>query len=440
MVPHEEPDLYAVLSLASSATFAEIRSAYRRAALVAHPDKGGRPEDFAALTGAFMTLSEEAARESYDRRRAVAPAVKMPPAAARRGNLLRLALERLRRTLQRLESSERQSAITGMRPKARAALLNFMESASKLDSAKTLARPEPEHSAETAGELDGDCSPMLASPTRSSSRLRSLKRRSGRLGIQQSHSMQRPLFRATLMFSNLKFWTRFQGDMGLALEHHILLVQIRQAALAGCGEGGPTDDRIHDACTSVLEKAGTTAQGLGLRVQVELNVGHRPHRQYVGSPVVSLEDALAWRTRLLSARRLGWPSFRTVWSELLQHPSFVRRRPLSEAEANAFVDRRYRLLESAWSCSRKHMRRAPACASPTKRPAADGGRQAQRRFELACQRVQRILDTSHVQKRKAAVAAARGRLTSGRRRLRQEQTMKGIAPGSSAPLRRRTAL
>ncbi len=68
MPPHL--DFYSILQVGPTATAAEIRAAYRRAALACHPDKGGRADHFHNVVRAFETLSNEAIRASYDCRRA----------------------------------------------------------------------------------------------------------------------------------------------------------------------------------------------------------------------------------------------------------------------------------------------------------------------------------------------------------------------------------
>ncbi|CAK0814487.1 unnamed protein product [Prorocentrum cordatum] len=60
--------LYCVLGIAHDATKEEVRSAYKRQALTAHPDKGGCKETFHAVTRAFETLYDDAARGCYDSR------------------------------------------------------------------------------------------------------------------------------------------------------------------------------------------------------------------------------------------------------------------------------------------------------------------------------------------------------------------------------------
>lgn len=55
-------DPYQVLGLAPGATRAQVTSAYRRAALVTHPDQGGDPARFAVVRAAYdwlMTIAPE---------------------------------------------------------------------------------------------------------------------------------------------------------------------------------------------------------------------------------------------------------------------------------------------------------------------------------------------------------------------------------------------
>lgn len=61
-------DWYAVLGVSPQATAAEIKQAFRTAALQLHPDKtgGGSGDQFAAIREAFLVLSDERQREAYD--------------------------------------------------------------------------------------------------------------------------------------------------------------------------------------------------------------------------------------------------------------------------------------------------------------------------------------------------------------------------------------
>lgn len=62
-------DFYAVLNISPLAPDAEIPHAYRRAALLAHPDKGGSTEAFQLVSNAFEVLACRSSREQYDQAR-----------------------------------------------------------------------------------------------------------------------------------------------------------------------------------------------------------------------------------------------------------------------------------------------------------------------------------------------------------------------------------
>lgn len=59
---------YALLGVERGASAADVRRAYRRALVTAHPDKGGPRERFERLQAAFAVLSDPAERLIYDER------------------------------------------------------------------------------------------------------------------------------------------------------------------------------------------------------------------------------------------------------------------------------------------------------------------------------------------------------------------------------------
>ncbi|MHC6177119.1 J domain-containing protein [Glutamicibacter sp. X7] len=61
------PSPYEILGVSRTATLAEIKVAYRKAARSAHPDLGGSAEQFKLVQHAYQVLSDEHARESFDR-------------------------------------------------------------------------------------------------------------------------------------------------------------------------------------------------------------------------------------------------------------------------------------------------------------------------------------------------------------------------------------
>ncbi|WP_125609747.1 J domain-containing protein [Specibacter cremeus] len=58
---------YQVLGVPATATAGDIKKAYRRAARAAHPDHGGDPAEFRAVTEAYEALINPARRQAYDR-------------------------------------------------------------------------------------------------------------------------------------------------------------------------------------------------------------------------------------------------------------------------------------------------------------------------------------------------------------------------------------
>jgi DnaJ family protein A protein 2 len=59
-------DLYAALGLSRSATPADIKGAYKRAALQHHPDRGGDAEEFKRIQRAYEVLGNDDKRRTYD--------------------------------------------------------------------------------------------------------------------------------------------------------------------------------------------------------------------------------------------------------------------------------------------------------------------------------------------------------------------------------------
>jgi curved DNA-binding protein CbpA len=80
-------DYYNVLGVSSSATAAEIKTAYHQAAKRAHPDAGGSAEAMQRVNEAYATLSNPIERRDYDRSRTEAamprPEHQASPGAAR---------------------------------------------------------------------------------------------------------------------------------------------------------------------------------------------------------------------------------------------------------------------------------------------------------------------------------------------------------------------
>lgn len=59
-------DHYNTLGVSKNATQEEIKKAYRRLAMIHHPDKGGSPVEFQKINDAYEVLGDAAKRQQYD--------------------------------------------------------------------------------------------------------------------------------------------------------------------------------------------------------------------------------------------------------------------------------------------------------------------------------------------------------------------------------------
>lgn len=65
--PADTNKLYELLEISKEATSQEIKKAYRKIAMKAHPDKGGDVEKFKEINQAYEVLSNEDKRATYDK-------------------------------------------------------------------------------------------------------------------------------------------------------------------------------------------------------------------------------------------------------------------------------------------------------------------------------------------------------------------------------------
>ena len=58
--------LYDTLNISKDCNQNEIKKAYRKLAMIEHPDKGGSPEKFKEINEAYSILSDPQKRRAYD--------------------------------------------------------------------------------------------------------------------------------------------------------------------------------------------------------------------------------------------------------------------------------------------------------------------------------------------------------------------------------------
>jgi hypothetical protein len=146
-------------------------------------------------------------------------------------------------------------------------------------------------------------------------------------------------YRATIHVASLELYTQLQPRLEVAIEHHSILLEIRQAIAAVVAF---PDQDIASAFQTVLANAAVPEDQLNLRVIVRLRARQWLGSTWVNSPVLSLQKAIAWRLRLLRARQDSWVAFRAAWIELMLERGVLgpsNRRPVrSLKEAETAVD------------------------------------------------------------------------------------------------------
>lgn len=337
-------DFYALLHVSPNAEPAEIRAAYRRAVLSAHPDKGGNSQAFQLIVTAFNVLSHPASRCQYNQERltrgpaqaqgrkrsaTTATLAKEAANAARKiaaSSRTELVLERLRALLQQAERKQRADFLATFPIRLQKALVDFMERS-----------PEERTPREEAAHLEHSSANAEAAAPRKSSV------GSTRLVSNGTRTTAR------LDIEHLRIYTR-GAELETAIEHQIVLEYVRNR-LSVAGEADAElwskDMNICQIVEDALLKHKTSVNKLGLSVYVEMRapewLGNSPH---ITSPVVPLAEAIALRKQLLNARAQSWELLRAVWIDLLQGGKHGRTLEDSEARADAarrsFLDQQLR--------------------------------------------------------------------------------------------------
>lgn len=398
-------NFYDLLKVEATADLTELRKSYRHAALRIHPDKGGSNEAFHALALAFEVLSCPSTRILYDQwlkhtqghttgaqnlatscgaSKRPAPnsdveqqALKRQRAprrpvvsgkSERHASQLNGALQLLRSVLQSMRTSERQAAIVSMSPRIRAELLMHMENHHDV---LCDVGPEPADDAQFASKAK----PNMRE--RSASKYEFTK-------FYSAHGSQRVKYQATIHVKALRLYTREQSSAEAAIEHQIVLVQMKQALNVKSLEHSrfwDNHEEVLRVCESVLQSNGTSENELGLRAWVHIRAPRwLGSRCRISSPATSLASAAQVHARLLRARATSWESFRAEWVRLLK-----MRKRFSPDEAETFVDiARFATLKEHLGRALKGVQRALDQRS-RQRAGTSGGRRRATMAQKTCQ-------------------------------------------------------
>lgn len=379
-------NLYAVLRLQPSASASEIRSAYRHAALHAHPDKGGSTVAFHSIALAFEVLSCTASRLLYDKllkeRRVIRGAVTrtksdrkfrnrrvsppLCPSSKRKhadamGSASRFnetaselktkasletiyALKRLQNAICDLPKPHRKLAISRMSPKLRRELLDYMVNQST--SMPCLDQPKVNQS--------------------SSRRVRGQDSFTRGTDIRALKLVHKTTYQVQLRIRHLRMYTKAQDKIDIAIQHQMCLVEARHA-LESSGECIWADPQeFNNVITDTLKRFGTSIEDLGLSVFISMKADDyicRPAA--ITSPVMGLQEAVTMHARLSKARKTSWTHLRAEWIPLMQKTQRSRVKNLSLNQVAEIVDMAHlkflqRRLRQALSASDRSLKRRHA--------------------------------------------------------------------------------
>lgn len=235
------------------------------------------------------------------------------------------ALELVRSLMQSMSMLQRQTAILNMVPQVRAKLLAYMERSRQAGSTSCKAGRQSVHDSERSAKA------KLKTTVREASTYDISK-------VYRANASQRLKYQANIHIKALRLYTREQSNLDAAIEHQIVLVQIKQALNARSIDDPEFWDDHRKAlqvCEAVLQSNRTSEVELGLRAWVHLRAPRWLGSQCrIGSSVTTLASALQVHGRLLHAKATSWECLRAEWIHLVQ----VRKQlPLKEAES--IVDR-----------------------------------------------------------------------------------------------------
>lgn len=380
-------NLYEEMRLQPTASHSEIRSAYRRAALLAHPDKGGSTAAFHSVAFAFEVLSCPTSRNLYDHARGywlreqhLASQAKTPNTPAKEAVPSRPKRKRKYATptgpaaqRQQMTQSPEDPHVTEQ-PQADEMSDDVGEQADDhppppthathvpLDQLcttlwclapadrKTAIAQMPLH---VRKELLAHMSHRHAFKTTSTNSAEECKKRhqkqegqkndtawSRGTDVRTIKNVHQVSYQAQLRIRHLRMYTHSQADLDTAISHQMILAQARHAIDAAGEEVWNHPDEFCNVFAEILRSARTSQEELGLSVFIFMRADEWISRcATITSPVVALGDAVAAHARLLAARQTSWARLRTEWVFLMRQTQHARLQRLSQAQAEAVAEK-----------------------------------------------------------------------------------------------------
>eukprot|EP00927_Polykrikos_kofoidii_P000054 TRINITY_DN10024_c0_g1_i1.p1 TRINITY_DN10024_c0_g1~~TRINITY_DN10024_c0_g1_i1.p1 ORF type:complete len:491 (+),score=49.71 TRINITY_DN10024_c0_g1_i1:76-1548(+) len=286
---------------------------------------------------------------------------------------LHVLLERLRRALQVVPSGRRRNLIELLDGQVKIHLVEWMEvrGSHGQDMQVTLVNSESDSEVSSSaaensqiprqgiGEIQAVCDldieedkEMLTWQDLSESVPQSVEgsKRCARSQQTVSRGVQRYTYtngdvryRAVALISRLRFYTKPQPQLDIAIDQHIVLMQIRQALLCLVDEGADTSENIQSSVESVCMKNQMHADRMGLTASVCTTIGAK----CLTTPILPWRDALQWRHRVGRCKFDTIEDFRALCLELHQHPArkVLYTKDRTEALVQAWCDRLQQHME-----------------------------------------------------------------------------------------------
>eukprot|EP00747_Dinoflagellata_sp_TGD_P090391 gnl/TRDRNA2_/TRDRNA2_164688_c0_seq3.p1 gnl/TRDRNA2_/TRDRNA2_164688_c0~~gnl/TRDRNA2_/TRDRNA2_164688_c0_seq3.p1 ORF type:complete len:509 (+),score=51.04 gnl/TRDRNA2_/TRDRNA2_164688_c0_seq3:34-1527(+) len=355
------------LGVSWGAQATEVRAAYLRHAVLAHPSRGGCIHQFEGVVAAYEVLTgghaelppqpcDGLAMPTSGLRATVATTAVSP---SRRGNadLCRRALHRLHRALAGVPREQRRSSLERLPSGVRTALLAFMEE-QKSQSTALITKGCKIQSATSqfgcaAADTARDGSTAGASTAQT--------HRSGYRGIR----CRQGKYQAFTMVLRLSIATRTDPSLEVAVRFHAVLVRARQLILEGVAPGVDTepsaknDGLFRAAISEACSENSMDEASLGLSFCASLPAGPLVGRVIFGRFSPDLHAVLAQQHRLDEARALGWLGVRAAWLELLQDPACPRANAFGRGRARpAGGQEAARIVDAAWQAHAPSRQRA----------------------------------------------------------------------------------
>lgn len=257
------------------------------------------------------------------------------------------ALDRLKHVLKFMTTNERRCAIAGLPPRARTALLAFMEAT----AATNAPRARPKRKTDSGNDWNG----QFGKGT----------------GVRTIHGIKGTRYVAQLRLASLRFYTLGQSSVEVASRYCTIFARFRSAVDSAGDDIWDSPTKFCLLFENMVKHHNVCEQDMGLSVFIYMRADEWIDRaQAITSPTLSLADAVALHGRLFRARAESWDSLRREWAPLLRCTK-ARGRVLSLTESEEIAEQAHRRhLKKRLAVAVSRVSQAVACRDQEERRTA----------------------------------------------------------------------